>query len=203
MRRLARSRARDPEIAQDALQETYCVLARYVLAPHVNPEKIENLRAYFATTLIREIYRLLNPRKATVSGSVEEVIDAGRGNACGQQLPGPFDQTVCAQLVAKNGVKSLVARRGHFTRQVAGRSPDPDRYRRLIVTVAERVLIAIAVGGISDADSNPAMRAEYPEWFAEEGCETANAHQRLKRARDDMQDLLQHIVGISRDDLYS
>lgn len=203
MRRLAWSRAGDPEVAQDALQETYCVLARYVLAPHVNPEKIENLRAYFARTLIREVYRLLNPQKATVAVSVEEVVDAGRGNPCGQHLPGPFDQTVCVQLLAQAGLKSLVARRGHFTRQVAGRSPDPRRYQRLVVTVAERVLVAIAMGDICDADSNSALRAEYPEWFAEDGCETPNAHQRFKRARDDMRDLLQHIVGVSRDDLYS
>ena len=54
---------------------------------------------------------------------------------------------------------------------------------------------------MGNADVNSALRAEYPEWFTEQGCGTANAHQRFKRAREDVRDLLQLII--SREDLYS
>jgi hypothetical protein len=195
IRRLARSRAGDPELAEDALQETYCVLAN-----HRSPEKIEDLRRYFATTLIHEIYRLQRQGKATVVGNIEEVADARRGHAWGRPPPEPFDQIVCTQLLARTGLMFLAAHRASLTRERPGRSADPSRYRRLVVTVAERVLIAIATGDVSDADSNPALRAEYPEWFGGEGCETANAHQRFKRARDDVQGLLRRIID--RGDLY-
>lgn len=195
IRRLAWSRAGDPEIAADALQETYCVLAS-----HRDPEKIEDLRRYFATTLIHEIYRLLRQRRVTPVGDPAGVADSCPGGAWGQPRPERIDRTVCTQLLAQAWLGSLAAQRGYFTRRAPGRSLDPDRYRRLVVTVAERVLIAIVTGDVSDADSHSALRTEYPEWFAEEGCETANCHQRFKRARDDVHALLRLII--SRDDLY-
>ena len=196
IKQLALSRARNPEIAADALQETYCVLLN-----HKNPEKIEDLRRYFATTLIHEIYRLLRSRKATPVGNIEDAADACQGNACCPRAPEPFDQTVCTHLLIRTWIRRLVAHRGHFTLKTPGRSPDPRRYRGLIVTVAERILVASLTGDVSDADFNPTLRAEYPEWFVAEGCGIANIHQRLKRARDDVRDLLRLIA--SRDDLYS
>lgn len=195
IRRLALSRAGNPEIADDALQQTYCVLLN-----HKNPEKIEDLRKYFAKTLIREVYRLLRPGKATPVDNIEDAADACQGGACCQRAPEPFDRTVVTHLLIRTWIRRLATHRGYFTLKAPGRSPNPRRYRGLIVIVAERILVASLTGDISDADFNPTLRAEYPEWFAAGSCETANGHQRLKRARDDVRELLQLIA--SRDDLY-
>lgn len=196
IRRLARSRAGEPEIAEDALQEAYYAIARYG-----DPDKIEDLRRYFCRVLKNEIYRLLRQPTPTLVDNFENVADACQGNAGGRPPPEPFDQTLCTQLLARTWLSFLAAHRAYFAREMPGRSPDPSRYRALIVALAERILVASLTGDISDADSNSALQAEYPEWFAEDGCETANAHQRFKRARDDVHGLLRRII--SRADLYS
>ena len=46
-------------------------------------------------------------------------------------------------------------------------------------------------GGPSDADSNDAFRAGYPECFNQPDCEANTLHQRFRRARDDVKALLQ------------
>jgi hypothetical protein len=195
IRRLARSRAGDPEVAADALQEAYCAVARYG-----DPEKIEDLSKYFCRVLIHEIYRLLGQPRATLVDNFEDVADACQDNARGQPVPQPFDETVCTHLDAQTWLKRFADQREALIWAVPGRSPDPSHYRALIVAVAERVLLAMVTGDVSDADSNPALRAEYPAWFAEDGCETANCHQRFRRAREDVRRVLLTIV--SRDDLY-
>ena len=82
-----------------------------------------------------------------------------------------------------------------------GARTDPGRYRDLIVAVSEQVLRAILGGDVSEADSNEALRAAYPEWFGQNGRADNNAHQRLSRARADVRDLLKAVV--SRDELLS
>jgi hypothetical protein len=74
------------------------------------------------------------------------------------------------------------------------------RYSELIVSVAERVLRSIVKADVCDADGNPALRAAYPEWFADDDGTADNAHQRFSRARADVRGLLRAIV--SRNDLY-
>ena len=196
IRRLARLRAGDPEIAEDALQEAFCAVARYG-----DPEKIEDLRKYFCRVLINQINRLLRLPAPALVDNFENVADACQDNTWGQPLHEPFDKTLCTHLLVRGRLRRLVAHRAYFIREMPGRSHDPSRYRALIVTLAERILAASVSGGMGNADVNSALRAEYPEWFNELGCGTANAHQRFKRAREDVRDLLQLII--SREDLYS
>jgi hypothetical protein len=79
-----------------------------------------------------------------------------------------------------------------LARRIASRSPDPCRYRALIVTCAEAVLAAVVTGDGSDANSKSVNHSGYPEWFTEEGCATANLRQRFKRARDDLRAAAAH-----------
>ena len=97
------------------------------------------------------------------------------------------------------GSSGLPRERGELATRVPGRSPDPGRYRDVIVAVAELVLLAIVAGDVSDADSNQALRAAYPQWFGEPGCADNTCHQRFSRARADVRDLLRAII--SRDEL--
>lgn len=53
-------------------------------------------------------------------------------------------------------------------------------------------------GGPSDADSNDAFRAGYPEWSNQPDCEANTLHQRFRRARDDVKALLQADVAVRR-----
>jgi hypothetical protein len=88
-----------------------------------------------------------------------------------------------------------------LSRAVPGRSPDPARYRDMITTVAERLLLASDAGGLRGDKQNLAFRTLYPEWFDEAVAAVNKVHQRFTRARADVDRLLQ--VFIKRGDLYS
>jgi hypothetical protein len=98
-------------------------------------------------------------------------------------------------------LERFAALRADLREAVPGRSDDADRYRDVIVTVAERVLRAIVDGDVSRADVNQALRARYPEWFGREASAAGNGHQRFSRARADIRDLLKCVI--SRDELQS
>jgi len=51
--RVALRHAGDADLAEDGLQETFYAVARVT-----DPQRIENLRAFFCTVLIRKIYHL-------------------------------------------------------------------------------------------------------------------------------------------------
>lgn len=197
VKRLALRCAGVLDLAEDALDEAYCAVARVR-----NPQQIKDLQAYFCRALINAVNHLRYQLGATLIEDFERVAGTRRDEADGNLAPPrPFDETVSLHLLAQTWLGRFAARRTDLRKAVPGRSPDPDRYRDLIVTVAARVLRAIVTEDVSDADSNQALRAVYPEWFAEDGCEANNAHQRFSRARTDVRDLLKTIID--RDDLYS
>jgi DNA-directed RNA polymerase specialized sigma24 family protein len=187
--RLALARARNRELAEDALQEAFCAMAA-----RKDYRKITDLRRYFCRVLINEIYRLRRPGTVSV-GDIEEVAGGYQGNASGQSPPPPFDETICAWLRAQAWLRKLTAQRDLYARTLPGRSPDPRRYRSTIVALAEATLGAVVTGDAGDTDFNSALRAGYPAWFAEDGCATANLYQRFKRARDDLSALLRLLVS--------
>ena len=126
--------------------------------------------------------------------------DACQGKARGQAPRSTVDEMVAANLLFHGWLERFTAERESLTAAVPDRSPDPSRYRELIVSVAERVLRSIITADVCDADGNPALRVAYPEWFTQGALRAGNAHQRFSRARADVRGLLRTIV--SRDDLY-
>lgn len=191
VRKLAQRRAGDPDLAEDALQEAYCAVARVK-----DPARILDVRAYFCRVLINEIYRLRGQLGATPADDVAALADACISKADG---PVPFDEAVTMRMLIRSWLVRLTAQRQDLARQVPGRSPDPGRYRAAIVSAAGRVILFLPAEYASDADINADLRAAYPEWFAD-GCAAGNAYQRYSRARADIDRVLRIII--SRDDLY-
>jgi hypothetical protein len=196
VRQLARTRAGDAELAEDALQETFEVLARIR-----HPEQIADLRAYFCRVLIRVIGRLRGQLGAILPDDFASLADTCQGQARNGARPRPVDEAVAANLLAGGWLERFAANRASLTAEVPGRSRDFARYREVIARVAGQVLHSIVTGDVCDADSSAALRAAYPEWFAEDGLTAGNAFQRSSRARADVRDLLRKII--TRDDLYS
>lgn len=191
---LALRRTGDVELAKDALNQAYDAVARR------GPEGIRDLRAYYCRTLINVANKLRYQFAPSSTGDFERVAKSHQDKPGCQPVPHLVNQTVCSRLLAVAWLEPFASRRGELARQVPGRSPDPNRYRAVIVAVSERVLRANVTSDVSDADSNPELTAAYPEWFAEPGYADNTRHQRFSRARTDVRDLLRTIV--SRDDLY-
>jgi hypothetical protein len=192
VRKLALRRASDPELAEDALNEAYYAVARR------GPDGINDLRAYYCKTLINVANKLYQ-FAATPTADLERIAESSQDRPGSRWVPRPVDETVCSGLLATAWLGHFAARRGELAGKVPGRSPDPDRYRAVIVAASERVLRANVTGDVSDADSIPELSAAYPAWFSEPECAENTRHQRFARARGDVRDLLRTIV--SRDDL--
>jgi len=195
IRRVAQTRAGDIELAEDALQQTFDAMARIK-----DPSGIEDLRAYFCRVLIRVIIALRGQLRAILPDDLAALADAAQGKSRGHPLPRPVDEAVATNLLTQSWLERFDAERESLAAAVPGRSPDPGRYRQVIVIVAERVLRAIVASDVCDADGDLALRAAYPEWFAADGSKASNVYQRFSRARADVRGLLRKIV--SRDDLY-
>jgi len=197
VRRLARRRAGHPDLAWDALQETFDAVAHVA-----DPAAIKDLRAYFCRVLIRKIHRLSGQLGAALVDDFTRVADAHQERSVSTaRAPRPFDEAVSLNLLAKGWFAYFAAQREELTASVPGRSGDHDRYRTEIVAVAERLLYAIVTANVSSADNDEGLRAAYPEWFIELGCPANTRHQRFSRARADVRTLLRKVV--SRDDLRS
>jgi hypothetical protein len=82
---------------------------------------------------------------------------------------------------------------------VPGRSDNPSRYRDAIVAAAKEILRSCSTDPGSPPEFDAALAGLYPEWFAAHGISPNTRHQRLRRGRDDVRDVLRAIV--SRADL--
>lgn len=187
---LARREAGSLDLAEDALQEAY-----YAVSQVKNPGEIRNLRAYFCKVLVHEARRLRGQLGAYPVDDVAGLADMPQNMLVSAPPVPPVDEVVCWRLTARAWLESFAAQRAHLLRKVPGRSPDPVRYRQLIVATAERVLLSIVSGDVSEADGNLALAAAYPEWFGGDGCAAGNGHQRFSRARADVCRLVRHVVN--------
>ncbi len=191
VRRLAARRAGDPDLAQDALLQAVCAVAQVG-----DLRRINDLKAYFCRVLINEVYHLrgqLAAARVCDPAALAEMSDA--------RMSGPpsDEAAVVTRLMARTWLERFRAQRDHLRASVPGRSGQPSRYRDLIVAVAEHVLRAAFHGGVSQADSNEALQASFPEWFGQPGAAENTCHKHLSRARRDVQALLQDVVN--RDEL--
>jgi hypothetical protein len=191
VKKLARARAGDPDMAEDALQETF-----YLMAKIRQPQRIDDLRKYFYKVLIRSIYRLRGQLGAVAVDDAGGLVDASGRGLGGEPSPPLFDEVTHTNMVARNWHDRLGKQRVALTGSVPGRSPEPGRYRDVIMTTAEGMLLAIVTGDFREVDLNLALRAAYPEWFAERRVAMGNIHQRLTRARSDIRDLLKTVISL-------
>lgn len=197
VKRLALRYAGDPDLAEDALEETCWAVIQQ------DPQVIRDMRAYLYTVLIRKAHRLRNQLGATSVADPEVAGGARQRDVApaGAVSARPFDEAVVTRLMSEVWCKRLASRREHLRAEVPARSGNPERYRDVIVIAAERTLRACLAGGHNQADSNEALRATYPEWFAEPQCRPNTYDQRFSRARADVRDVLKAIVN--KDELLS
>jgi DNA-directed RNA polymerase specialized sigma24 family protein len=193
VRRIALSWAKgDADRAEDALQTAYLKVAAVA-----DPERIENLRAYYLRVLKNEItgqYALSQP---VLLGDLVDVPDPGT-TAHGPALPRPVDATVFSDLCIQALLKRLEEQRDCLLATTPARSDDPGRYRATIYAAAVQI-VRDAQNGVSDADSNEAFRAAYPEYFAQPDASANLLHQRFSRGRADVKALLRRVAR--RDEL--
>lgn len=190
IQRLALRHAGHADVAYDALQSTYYAIARLK-----NLEQIDNLRPYFCKVLIHEVYRELGQLGAALVEDFALVTEAGHGAVSLHPVSSPsIEDAVRIWLLAQCWFKRLADERDRLRAAVPARSGDPGRYRAVIYSAAEQVLRHGISGEPSDADSNGAFRAAYPEYFAQPDASANLLHQRFRRAREDLKALLQAVV---------
>jgi DNA-directed RNA polymerase specialized sigma24 family protein len=191
IRRFAQFRAGCPELAEDALQEVFYSLDRVK-----QPERIENLRAFFRKALAREIEhqrRQLGPRPVEspemAAGYRRQDIlwadPADRG----------VDKMAVMAVLAQTWLARFRQEREQLAAKVPDRSPRPGCYRSAVVEVAETILRSLVAGSVSSADCNEALQAALPSWFDAPGCSEHNRYQRLSRARQDTWALLKEVIS--------
>lgn len=193
VKHLARGRAGDPELAEDALQEAYYAVARMV-ARMEDPERIVDLRAYYCRVLLRSIHKFRSQLGAVLIEDFGAVAENCQRRPGGEPPSPPFDEAVGSYLHIQDLRRYLAAHRATLSYTIPGRSPDLARYREVVVTVTEHMLLGCMAGGLSDAEQNRAFRTLYPDWFAEAEVAVSNIHQRFARARADVCRLLQEII---------
>ena len=192
---LALHHAGQPDIAGDALQNTYFALARL---KHLG--EIANLPAYVRKVLVREIYRERNQLGATLIDDFVPVAEAHQDTSTDRPAPPPaVGDAVCASMQAEVWLERFAAQRDDLRAAVPSRSADPDRYRGVICDAAAQVLRDGINGEQSDADSNTALQVAYPEHFSQPDAAQNTMHQRFRRAREDIKALLRAVVN--RDEL--
>lgn len=197
VRRTALRLVGDPELADDIIQAACCGIVA-----HKHPDRIRNLDAYFFRVLRNEAQRLYALRQETPHEDPQCALDQNHSRTalCGPVPGRPIDEAVCVSLQGESWLKRHTSLHGHLRAAVPGRSADPARYRQVIYAAAGQVLRDGMNGEPSDADSNDALRAAYPEYFDQAGAAGNKLHKRFSRAREDVKAFLQEIV--SRDELF-
>jgi hypothetical protein len=190
VQRLAVRRTGDPDLAEDAL-----LAAAAAVAGLSDLARIKDLKAYFCRVLINEVYHLLGQLSSARPCDPATLVAMADVES---SAPLPGEQAV-TRLLVQTWLERFRAECAPLRAAVPGRSPQPDRYRGLIVQTAAHILRTALDGNVSWADCNEALQAALPDWFGQHGSAENTCHKHLSRARRDVQDLLRAIV--SRDEL--
>jgi hypothetical protein len=191
IRRFAERRARNRELAEDALQETYRAVAQTG-----NPEAIEDLRKFFFKSLIRTINRQLTLATPISTDVIDAIADSGRNS--GTPSSDSVADEAQLRILAEVAFTRLERDRSGLMAMIPARSDDPHRYRCTILATAWTVLYLLLRGPVTTADWNAALRSEYPQWCDEPGLPSDAMYQRLSRARADVQLLLRVVLPRDR-----
>jgi DNA-directed RNA polymerase specialized sigma24 family protein len=191
VRSLAERRARSRELAEDALQETFRAVAHTQY-----PEAIQDLRAFFCRSLMREISHQLARPVPILTEDIGAISDRHQGLTCssGTSPPASVTSEAHLRLLAEVAHTRFERDRGELMALVPERSSDPRRYRSTIIAAARTILRLLFEGHVTSADWNVVLKAEYPQWCDEPELAHDAIHQRLSRARGDIQLLFQAIL---------
>jgi len=192
--RLARRYADgDHDLAEDAMQETCWAILRVK-----DPRRIDNLEAYFRTVLKRTVadQRGHNRRAPVPVDNMETLTgEADQGTVTPDPEPHrPVDAQAVSNVLAAAWLARLRRERHQLRAMLPDSSADPEHYRDVVMARSEEILRTAVAGSVSWADCNEALRAAYPEWFAEPGCKQNTMDRRLSRARDDVRAMLKAVV---------
>jgi DNA-directed RNA polymerase specialized sigma24 family protein len=183
----------DHDLADDALQETCWAILRVK-----EPQRIDNLEAYFRTVLKRTVAdQREHIRRAPVPVDNMETLtgEVDHGTVTpGPEPPRPVDAQAVSNVLAAAWLARLRRERQQLRALLPDSSADPGFYRDVVVARSEEILRSAVAGSVSWADCNEALRAAYPEWFAEPGCKQNTIDRRLCRARDDVRAVLKAVV---------
>jgi len=185
--------ARDRDLAEDALQETW-----YAVVTVGNPAAIRDLRRYFSRVLRRQVVRILEQVGAQRTDDPEALIAAWVSASRGAGIRRPVSRSSPAE----DGAVRMAQLAGWFLRLgqlgngcVPGRSADPQQYRQVIVSAARNLLLAQLAGDFTSADLNQLLIRAYPDWFDRPGSGRAARDQRLSRGRRDVTGVLASVIG--------
>jgi DNA-directed RNA polymerase specialized sigma24 family protein len=176
------------EMAEDLLQETW-----YAVAQARTREPVTNLRGYFyrvmsntAAHMREEISRqgILVEDPATAAGP-RRIRELAARSAESNALP---------RLLAGARRELLHRRRAELRQEIPACSPDSDRYREVILAVAEAALAED--GPVTLPEINDALAEAYPEWFDAADATVATKYQRRHRGRVDTGRVLAAVIGL-------
>ena len=190
--KLALRRAGNRELAEDALQQTY-----WTVAQTPNPERIQDLYAYFRRALINEIHHQLIQPASMLIGNIDAIADLGPecGPSPRSYTPPSIDKHAATRILAERLLVRLERHRDQLTACVPARSGDPERYQSAMFAAARQLLCLLLHGSVVQADWNAVIKAAYPPWFNAPGHDEDARHQRISRARRDIKTLLQRIAS--------
>lgn len=186
MRRHARRLAGG--LAEDVLQETW-----YAVAQACARRSIGNLRGYFYRVMVNTATRM---REEIARQGIPVDDPAVAAGPCGSRdlAATSAESNALPRLLAAARRELLHLRRAELRQEIPACSSDPDRYRDLILAVAEAMVVGD--GPASRAEINDALVAAYPQWFDAPDATAATKYQRRCRAREDIRRVLTVVIGV-------
>lgn len=175
------------ELAEDVLQETW-----YAVAKARTCEPVDNIRGYFYRALVN-ISRRMREEITRQGTPVDDPASAGASRRRLDQTAASAESDALPGLLAAARRDLLRRRHAELRQEIPACSPDPDRYRDVILAVAEAMLAD--EGPASRAEINEALATAYPEWFDTPGARPATTYQRRRRARESIRQVLVAVIG--------
>lgn len=176
------------DMAEDLLQETW-----YALAQARTREPVINVRGYFYRVMANTAARMRE--EIARQGVLVEDPATAVGPRRTQELAAmSAESEALARLLAGARRELLHRRRAELRQEIPACSPDPDRYRDVILDVAEAALAED--GPVSRPEINGALAEAYPEWFDEPDATVATKYQRRHRGRTHAGRVLAAVLGL-------
>ena len=177
------------DLAEDLLQQTWYTVARAV----ARGLPIRNLRAYWYRVMAHDAARM--GQDIARQGILADDPLAAAGPRRRLDLAATSAEEDALRRLLSAGRRALLhRRRAEFWQDISATSPDPRRYRDVVLGLTEGILAGD--GPETRAELNDALIAAYPEWFAEPGIAEAARYQRRRRGREDVGHVLEAVIGL-------